>query len=102
VTSLGAQVQVDENGVLHATRKNDGPLPPAVNSSPDSHTSESHRTPVDKQLGRLVINEDRSRYVSNQFWASMGDEVRLLSPSNLCVAGGQTTNLVDRGNARPS
>ncbi len=30
---------------------------------------------MDKQLGRLVINEGRSRYVSNAFWASMGDEV---------------------------
>lgn len=33
------------------------------------------RYSIDKHLGRLVINEDRSRYVSNQFWASMGDEI---------------------------
>lgn len=33
------------------------------------------RQSIDKHLGRLVISEDRSRYVSNQFWASMGDEI---------------------------
>ena len=70
VTSLGAQV--DENGVLHNGKK-DGQ--PTSSNSPDSQTGEGHRPSIDKHLGRLVISEDRSRYVSNQFWASMGDEV---------------------------
>lgn len=30
---------------------------------------------LDQQTGRLVINENRSVYVSNILWASLGDEV---------------------------
>ena len=40
------------------------------------------RNSIDTHLGRLVINEDRSRYVSNSFWTSMGDEV---GSDALCV-----------------
>lgn len=42
----------------------------------DSDPKRSNSAVIDKQLGRLVINEGRSRYVSNTFWASMGDEVQ--------------------------
>lgn len=31
----------------------------------------------ENEFGRLVIDEGRSRYVSNRLWASLGDEVRL-------------------------
>ena len=41
----------------------------------DSGPQRRNSSIIDKQLGRLVINEGRSRYVSNSFWASMGDEV---------------------------
>lgn len=30
----------------------------------------------ENEFGRLVIDEGRSRYVSNRLWASLGDEVR--------------------------
>lgn len=30
---------------------------------------------LEKDIGRLVIEEGRSRYVSNTFWASLSDEV---------------------------
>lgn len=30
---------------------------------------------MEHEFGRLVIDEGRSRYVSNRFWASLGDEV---------------------------
>ena len=73
VTSLGAQV--DDNGVLQSDRKIHGQTQPA-SESPESQAGDAHRSSVDRHLGRLVINEDRSRYVSNQFWASMGDEVQ--------------------------
>ena len=73
VTSLGAQV--DDNGVLHSNRKTEGSNQ-QTSESPESQPENGHRTSIDRHLGRLVINEDRSRYVSNQFWASMGDEVR--------------------------
>ena len=81
IQSLGAQVEEDKglirgpsvmpsiHGELEARREEDshqnGHTDPKINNSKI----------IDKQLGRLVINEGRSRYVSNTFWASMGDEV---------------------------
>lgn len=44
-------------------------------SSGDSPEPPEKRGPLDTQIGRLVINEGRSRYVTNQFWATMGDEI---------------------------
>jgi hypothetical protein len=32
-------------------------------------------TSLEHEFGRLVIDHNRSRYVSNRFWASLGDEV---------------------------
>jgi hypothetical protein len=32
-------------------------------------------TSLEHEFGRLVIEDNRSRYVSNRFWASLGDEV---------------------------
>ncbi len=79
VHSLGAQV--DEHGVLAPAapagsadiraRFGEGP----GGESPTSDRSDSKRQSMDKGLGRLVISDDRSRYVSNSFWASMSDEV---------------------------
>ncbi|KKK17177.1 hypothetical protein ARAM_002476 [Aspergillus rambellii] len=41
---------------------------------------------LEHEFGRLVIDENRSRYVSNRFWASLGDEVEelqdILDPSS--------------------
>lgn len=41
---------------------------------------------LENEFGRLVIDEGRSRYVSNRFWASMGDEIEelqdILDPSS--------------------
>ena len=31
-----------------------------------------------KDFGRLVVEEGRSRYVSNKFWTSLSEEVRIL------------------------
>lgn len=33
---------------------------------------------LEKDFGRLVMEEGRSRYVSNSFWASLSDEVRVM------------------------
>ncbi len=38
---------------------------------------------VTKEFGRLVVEEGRSRYVSNKFWNSMSEEV-----SNFCSIPG--------------
>ena len=78
VKSLGAQV--DEDGSITQPPRamamvqdqmsqyssGESPEPPEGGPKPMS---------IDKHVGRLVINDGRSRYVSNQFWASMGDEI---------------------------
>lgn len=80
IQSLGAQVEEEKGtrgpsvmasiqGELEAHREQ--------SSCQNGHTDPKRRSSmiIDKELGRLVINEGRSRYVSNTFWASMGDEV---------------------------
>ncbi|KAJ9614712.1 hypothetical protein H2204_014520 [Knufia peltigerae] len=93
VHSLGAQV--DDHGVVSPTTTVAGSADIRARSfaagdahagdSPSSDRSDSKRQSIDKSLGRLVINEDRSRYVSNSFWTSMSDEIAemqdLLDPS---------------------
>ncbi|KAK2768390.1 hypothetical protein FQN54_000245 [Arachnomyces sp. PD_36] len=41
---------------------------------------------IDQEFGRLVVDDGRSRYVSNRFWASLGDEIEemryILDPSS--------------------
>jgi hypothetical protein len=80
IQSLGAQVEEDKGirgpsvmpsiqGELEAHRE-DG-----SRQNGDTDPKRRNSTATDKELGRLVINEGRSRYVSNTFWASMGDEV---------------------------
>ncbi|RMZ78316.1 hypothetical protein DV737_g3935, partial [Chaetothyriales sp. CBS 132003] len=76
VHSLGANV--DGNGRLMGsasaidTTYHDGGG--AGGESPDQ-TSSGKRSSIDRRLGRLIVSDNRSRYVSNQFWASMGDEI---------------------------
>jgi hypothetical protein len=82
IQSLGAQVEEDKDilrgpsimpsiqGELEAHREE------GSRQNGESEPNRSNSTIIDKQLGRLVINEGRSRYVSNTFWASMGDEVQ--------------------------
>jgi hypothetical protein len=87
IQSLGAQVEEDKGTIR-------GPsVMPSIQGELEAHREDGTRqngdtgpqrrnsSIIDKQLGRLVINEGRSRYVSNSFWASMGDEV-LQSPPN--------------------
>ena len=82
IQSLGAQTEEDK-GTLR------GPsVMPSIQGELEAHREDCSRqngdhdqkrpssTIIDKQLGRLVINDGRSRYVSNTFWASMGDEVQ--------------------------
>lgn len=78
--SLGAHV--DDNGVVSPALAGSADIRAArfgdaqAGDSPTSDRSDSKRQSIDKHLGRLVINEDRSRYVSNAFWTGMSDEVR--------------------------
>jgi len=41
---------------------------------------------LEKDFGRLVVEEGRSRYVSNSFWASLSDEVCATSLVPISVA----------------
>ncbi|OCT49494.1 putative C6 transcription factor [Cladophialophora carrionii] len=88
VHSLGAQV--DENGVISPTLTRSADIrarfgDAQAGDSPSSDRSDAKRQSIDKNLGRLVISEDRSRYVSNAFWTGMSDEIAemrdLLDPS---------------------
>lgn len=40
---------------------------------------------IDKEMGKLVVGEGKSRYVSNTFWASLTDEVCVGAFSDLCT-----------------
>ncbi|KIW19358.1 hypothetical protein PV08_03653 [Exophiala spinifera] len=79
VNSLGAQV--DEHGIVSPTVAGTADIrarsfaDTRVADSPSSERSDSKRQSIDKSLGRLVINEDRSRYVSNTFWTGMSEEI---------------------------
>ena len=42
-------------------------------------------TGIEKQMGRLVVDEGRSRYVSNSFWSTLTDEVSTLLAFNVFV-----------------
>jgi hypothetical protein len=46
----------------------------AASPAPEPEPGDGPRQ-VEQQLGRLVIDETRSCYVSNRLWASLGDEV---------------------------
>lgn len=89
VHSLGAHV--DENGVISSALTGSTDIRPRFGEaqpgdSPASDRSDPKRQSIDKHLGRLVINEDRSRYVSSAFWTTMSNEIAemrdLLDPSS--------------------
>ncbi len=79
VHSLGAQV--DDNGLVSPSITGSADIRARTfgethsGDSPTSDRSDSKRQSIDRTLGRLVISDDRSRYVSNTFWTSMSDEV---------------------------
>ncbi|MCJ1309431.1 hypothetical protein MMC25_003090 [Agyrium rufum] len=56
-----------------------GPLSPdsgrAASVSGPAERRESGKGQMEKEFGRLVVSEGRSRYVSNSFWASMTEEI---------------------------
>lgn len=61
-------------------QKEPAPDPPAADNENCPFANMDPRNPPKKknlehEFGRLVIEEGRSRYVSNRLWASLGDEV---------------------------
>lgn len=74
VDSLGTQV--DEDGNVHSTEDASPKGKRSVSEALDLSTQgASRRTSLEHGLGRLLIKEGRSRYVSNEFWSSLGDEI---------------------------
>lgn len=51
----------------------------------DSDPKYQYKRETHEELGRLVIDEGRSRYVSNRFWASIGDSVGSIPPVRVSV-----------------
>ena len=75
VDSLGAQVDDDGNPQpadhgSERTRTSEG-----ASLSELSPTAPSRKASLEYGLGRLLIKEGRSRYVSNEFWSSLGEEI---------------------------
>lgn len=75
-----AGIRTNFGGAYHHPHQHQHQHRARSGESPGSDHDDSKRRSLDKQLGRLVINEDRSRYVSNTFWTAMSDEV--------CIARG--------------
>ncbi|KAL9115660.1 MAG: hypothetical protein Q9227_000028 [Pyrenula ochraceoflavens] len=78
VQNFGVNVEDDRTTTqkqVHESR------PPAVTQTPsdkdyyDADPKKMVPKAVDKDFGRLVIGDGRSRYVTNSFWMSLGDEV---------------------------
>jgi hypothetical protein len=79
VQSLGAQT--DDHAVASAHPSDATKFQPQTSQytngrSPILVPSDSPMDVSDKPVGRLLVNDDRSRYVSNGFWTAMSDEVR--------------------------
>lgn len=68
------------------TRARQAGSPWSDRSAPATGDAGKRSSPGEKQLGRLVVNDDRSRYVTNAFWTAMSDEIAemrgLLDPSD--------------------
>lgn len=43
----------------------------------DADPRNVHPRKLGQEFGRLVVDDGKSRYVSNRFWASLGDEVSM-------------------------
>ena len=89
-TSAQTPALTTSSTVVSDTSASSAPVPtaaaPAAPPGPAGPQGQSSECPfadpkspapnrLENELGRLVIDEGRSRYVSNRLWASLGDEV---------------------------
>ena len=79
IKSLGGQVDDETGGQQDTGAVSDTHEGSDVHrkeiSMNDNKSSAGSPNSVDKHLGRLVINDGQSQYVSDSFWANTGDEV---------------------------
>jgi hypothetical protein len=80
--------QATSSATGSSTTKSESMVPVSAPTEPQNQTREGNcpfqesdpKRPspnkFENEFGRLVIDEGRSRYVSNRLWASLGDEVR--------------------------
>jgi len=73
VDSLGAQV--DDDGNANPADPEGRSTNEGINSEELSSTCPPRKTSLEYGLGRLLIKGGRSRYVSNEFWSSLGEEI---------------------------
>ena len=86
VQSLGANVNADGDLRDSPTKEKSNDLPAEVPQKEKSQEQEDrdrkleadreiHGSSIDRAFGRLIIDEGKSRFVSNLFWANLSDEV---------------------------
>lgn len=74
VDSLGTQV--DDDGNVHPSVEANGNSRRSISEALDlAPQSPMRKDSLDHKLGRLLIKDGRSRYVSNEFWTSIGEEL---------------------------
>lgn len=79
VESLGAAAAADRPDAARTSPSQHPQGSTSTSRDPEGPNSDSWQgeTSVREQIGRLVIDDgSRSRYVSNRFWAGLGDQVR--------------------------
>jgi len=86
VDSLGAQVDEDGNPVPADPGADERDSSGFLDREELAAGRPSRTTSLNHGLGRLVIKEGRSRYVSNDIWSSLGEEIadirNVLDPSS--------------------
>lgn len=87
--SLGAEVNDDSQLNLHPDlpsqrdeTKTSKPFTHHVDTDFVKHPDprDLAQREVEQEFGKLVIGDGRSRYLSNRFWSSLGDEVNTSIP----------------------
>lgn len=74
VDSLGTQV--DEDGNVHPSIEGNANNRRSISETYDlSPQGPARKDSLEHRLGRLLIKDGRSRYVSNEFWSSIGEEI---------------------------
>ena len=87
--SVGADADDEKNGAMTTdTEKEEKPkdehVPKRCGLFNGPEPRKDNADGVSKEFGRLVVEEGRSRYVSNKFWNSLGEEVRVNTSCSVC------------------
>ncbi|KAM5367385.1 hypothetical protein ACJZ2D_010030 [Fusarium nematophilum] len=83
IKRLASQVDAGAAGATAGTSVQGSPETEVGAHDREEHPSSSHSSPeasgsIDQQFGRLMIDENKSYYVSNILWANLGNEIEEL------------------------